>query len=135
MEEGTKRRRPFGLYVIIGLLVLNILAMFADVVRVQSGMTTMALPNLDDSRFTATMSFALAIVLALIVYGLWRYKYWAWYAIMIVTGIALLVGIGQYFNGGTPYVNLLINSVMALYLNQRQLRLAFAEQHLQEVTT
>jgi hypothetical protein len=133
-QEQQETKRPFGIYVIIGLQVLNILANFTDLVRVQLGMSTLALPNVQDSRILLVFNIAIALLLVAIIIGLWRYQYWAWFATMVVTGIALVVGIWQYFNGGTPYVNLLLNSLVALYLNQRDLRRIFEGQHLREAT-
>jgi uncharacterized membrane protein (DUF2068 family) len=130
-QEPQEDKRPFGLYIIIGLQVLNILANFTDVVRVQLGMTSLALPNVQDSRVLALVNIAIAIILVVLIFGLWRYKYWAWFGTMVVTGIALVIGIWQYFHGGTSYVSLLLNSLVALYLNQHDLRLIFEGQRPQ----
>ena len=132
MEQKTTKH-PFGIYAIIVLQLLNILANFTDVIRVQRGLSTLALPNVQDSRILGAVNILIAIVLIFIIIGLWRYQYWAWFATMVVTGIALLLGIWQYFHGGSPYVNLLINSLVVLYLNQRDLRRIFEDQHLQGV--
>ncbi len=133
--EQAQRKRPFGLYAIIVLQILNIVANFTDLVRVQMGMSTLALPNVENSQVLAVLNVLIAVVLVLIIIGLWRYRYWAWFATMIVTGIALILGIWQYFHGGSPYVNLLLNSLVVLYLNQRDLRHIFENQHLQAVAT
>lgn len=132
MEQETTKR-PFGIYAIIVLQLLNILANFTDVIRVQRGLSTLALPNVQDSRILAVVNIVIAVILIFIIIGLWRYQYWAWFATMVVTGIALILGIWQYFHGGSPYVNLLINSLVVLYLNQRDLRRIFEDQHLQGV--
>ena len=132
MEQETTKR-PFGIYAIIVLQLLNILANFTDMIRVQRGLSTLALPNVQDSRILAVANIVIAVILIFIIIGLWRYQYWAWFATMVVTGIALILGIWQYFHGGSPYVNLLINSLVVLYLNQRDLRRIFEDQHLQGV--
>ena len=132
MEQETTKR-PFGIYAIIVLQLLNILANFTDMIRVQRGLSTLALPNVQDSRILAVVNIVIAVILIFIIIGLWRYQYWAWFATMVVTGIALILGIWQYFHGGSPYVNLLINSLVVLYLNQRDLRRIFEDQHLQGV--
>ena len=132
MEQETTKR-PFGIYAIIVLQLLNILANFTDMIRVQRGLSTLALPNVQDSRVLAVVNIVIAVILIFIIIGLWRYQYWAWFATMVVTGIALILGIWQYFHGGSPYVNLLINSLVVLYLNQRDLRRIFEDQHLQGV--
>ena len=132
MEQETTKR-PFGIYAIIVLQLLNILANFTDMIRVQRGLSTLALPNVQDSRILAVVNIVIAVILIFIIIGLWRYQYWAWFATMVVTGIALILGIWQYFHGGSPYVNLLINSLVVLYLNQRDLRRIFEDRHLQGV--
>ena len=132
--EQVERKRPFGLYAIIVLQILNILALFTDIARVQMGVAALALPNVQNARVLAVLNIAIAVILIAIIVGLWRYKYWAWFATMIVTGIALILGIWQYFNGGSPYLNLLLNSLVVLYLNQRDLRRIFEDQHLKAVS-
>jgi uncharacterized membrane protein (DUF2068 family) len=132
--EQAQRKRPFGLYAIIVLQILNILALFTDIVRVQMGVAALALPNVQNARVLAVVNIVIAVILIAIIVGLWRYQYWAWFATMIVTGIALILGIWQYFNGGGPYLNLLLNSLVALYLNQRDLRRIFEDQHLKAVS-
>ena len=132
-EPQTASKRPFGVYVIIALLILNILANTTDVVRVQLGLSAVVLPQIQDARVLAILSILIAIVLLVIILGLWRCQYWAWFATMIVTGIALSSGIWLYWNGGRPYASLLINSLVVLYLNQREVRQAFEEQHARKV--
>lgn len=135
VPTAEPRTRPFGLYAIIVLQVLNILSNFTDLIRVQMGMSTLALPNVENSQVLGALNLVIAVVLVLIIVGLWRLHYWAWFATMITTGIALILGIWQYLHGGSPYANLLINSLVVLYLNQRDLRRIFEDRHLQAVST
>ncbi len=128
--QPEERKRPFGIYAIIVLQMLNILANFFNFVRFQFGVSTQVLPNLEDARWIGLINIAIAIALVLVIVGLWRYQKWAWFAVMILSGIALIFGIWQYFHDGQPYVNLLINSLVVFYLNQGNVRAVFEDQPL-----
>ena len=119
---------------IIVLQLLNIVANFFDFVRLQLGMTTFALPNVNDMRVIGLANILIAALLLFVVWGLWRLKYWAWFSTMVLAGIALIFGIWQYWHGGTPYVDLLINVLIVFYLNQHDLRQLFEGQSITEVT-
>ena len=122
-----ERKRPFGIYAVIVLQILNVAVNFSDFLRAQLGMATTALPNIEDPRIAGILSILLAIVLIGVIIGLWRYRRWAWFAAMVLQGIALIVGIWQYFHGGTPYINLLLNTLIVFYLNQRDVRRIFED--------
>jgi uncharacterized membrane protein (DUF2068 family) len=91
------------------------------------------LPNVQGSSTSIVINLLFAVIPVAIIIGIWRYRYWAWFAVMLFTGIALILAIWKYFNGGSPYFELLINSLVVLYLNQRETRESF-ERRRQEVT-
>ena len=129
-----KVKRPFGIYAIIVLQLLNVVANFFDFVRLQLVMTTFALPNVNDMRVIGLVNILIVALLLFVVWGLWRLKYWAWFSTMVLAGIALIFGIWQYWHGGTPYVDLLINVLIVFYLNQHDLRQLFEGRSITEVT-
>lgn len=134
MADESHVRRPFGIYAIIALQILNMLALLTDLVRVQIGFRPPPLPNSDNPLLLSVVNIAFAILLVVIIIGLWRYQYWAWFGTMVLTGIALIVGIWQYLNGGTPYATLLVNALIVFYLNQRDLRRIFEDHQQLQVT-
>jgi hypothetical protein len=119
------QKRPFGLYAIVVLQVLNIASILFDAVRLQLGVSTLSIPNVEDSRFVSVANLVIVLLLIAIVIGLWQLRYWAWYATMLLTGIQLVLGIWRYFHGGEPYLTLLLNALIVFYLNQRELRRIF----------
>lgn len=126
MEEQTIKR-PFGLYAIIVLQLLSIASSFFDFLSIQFGMVTPPLPNVLDQRIIGVINLLVAALLVFVVWGLWRLKYWAWFSTMVLTGAGLIVGLWQYWHGGTPYIDLLINTLIVFYLNQRELRQLFED--------
>src|SRR5688572_2052040 len=98
-----RRRRPFGVNAIVALLLLNFVA---------SGIAGIVLPYAwsvipADLQVIAAVDIAIAVVLGLpsviVAIGLLRLKRWAWYGVMLLTGLRLLVAIWQYMRGGQPY--------------------------------
>lgn len=126
MEEQTTKR-PFGLYAIMVLQLLSIVSSFFDFLSVQFGMMTPTLPNVLDQRILGIINLLVAALLVFVVWGLWRLKYWAWFSTMVLTGAGLIFGLWQYWHGGTPYIDLLINTLIVFYLNQRDLRQLFED--------
>lgn len=131
--ESEQVKRPFGIYAIMVLQLLNIAANFFGFVRLQMGMSTLVLPNVNDVRVIGIVNIVVAVLLLLVVWGLWRLKYWAWFSTMVLTGIALIFGIWQYWHGATPYASLLINALIVFYLNQNDLRRLFEGKSAWEV--
>ena len=124
------RKRPFGLYAIIVLQIVAILARIYDILELRRGVSAQALPNVDNVRWILLLDVVVAVLLVFVCIGLWRYRKWAWFAVMVLAGLALIVGIWQYFQGGEPYVDLLINVLVVFYLNQRGVQTVFEEKRL-----
>lgn len=121
----TRRRRPFGVNVIVVLLLLDFAASALAGILVPFGWSEV--PR--ELRFEAAVDIAFAVVQGLaslvVAFGLLRLRHWAWYGVMILTGMSLLVAIWQYFRGFQPYIELLLNSLIAFYLNQREVQRLF----------
>ena len=124
-SQPATRKRPFGLYPIIGLLLLGVLSVLADVRLFKLGLPTQSLPDFANPLWTDVLGFAVAAGMLLLVVGLWFLKRWAWVATMILVGIGLAFGIWGYFQGVPTYINLLINTLAVFYLNQRDVQRAF----------
>lgn len=119
------RKRPFGLYPIIGLLLLGALSVLADVRLFKLSLPTQSLPDFGNPLWTDALGYAVVTLISLLVVGLWFLKRWAWVATMILVGIGLAFGIWGYFQGAPTYISLLINSLAVFYLNQREVQRAF----------
>lgn len=124
-DEHSKRKRPFGVYAIIILLILHILSNSADVLRVRLGLPPLVLPNLDNQLIiTALNATSVAIIVAVCI-GLFFLKRWAWIAAMILIGCSLGYGIIRYLGGGQPFVAMVLDVISVFYLNQRNVQAAF----------
>ena len=133
IEEGQARKRPFGLYVIIGLLWLAALSLALGLVILEVVDRTLQVPVGDYPLFTS-LAWVLAGTLILASVGLWRLKRWGWTLTMILVGGSLAFDIWQHFQGEAYYVNMAINVVIVFYLNQRDVQLPFLRRGLQGET-
>lgn len=123
---ATKRRRPFGVYAIILLLLLSILSVYLEEVRTQGGgLIGGLLPNGLDLTRNKAISTSVTVVYALLVIGLLALRRWAWVAGMVLVGVGLGFNIWLYFRGNPQYPNMLLEVVLVFYLNQRDVQQAF----------
>ncbi len=120
-----RRRRPFGVIAVVVLLVLNFAASFLSTLLIRYGWE--AIPA--EQRVSLMLELGFGAVLGsaglVVALGLFRMRRWAWYGVMILTGVNLLLGIWQYFRGGQPFFDLLLNSLIVFYLNQRDVQRLF----------
>lgn len=59
--------------------------------------------------------------------GLWRLQRWAWVATMTWAGINMAQALWSYWIGQPQYYAMAFSVVIVLYLNQRDVQLAFIE--------
>jgi hypothetical protein len=59
--------------------------------------------------------------------GLWRLQRWAWVATMSWAGINMAQALWAYWIGEPQYAAMVLSVVIVLYLNQRDVQLAFIE--------
>ena len=123
-ELPKKRRRPFGISAIIVLLALLVLNNGVDVIRAIAGLPPHTFPDVD-ALIIQVLNGVIAVFYAVLAVGLWQMRDWAWYAAMIASGLSMFYTIWRHFNGGQPYVTMLLVVVMVFYLNQREVKAAF----------
>ena len=123
-EKNKPKRRPFGLYFIIGLqLIIAIslsLALLGEV-----NIATYLKVLVQNPIFYTWMGWVLIGFLTLAVIGLLLLKRWGWILTMIMTGIGLSLSIWSYFSGTPRYIPMLIYIVIVFYLNQRDVQSPF----------
>lgn len=134
--QANRRRRPFGLYMIlilltlqgvIGVLATSILGLGFLLVPVE----TWAEFNLP---FFALLEPLLSLVVTLVVVvGLWRYRGWGWYGMMLLLAYWMATDAIGYFTGQPDFGSMLLNVVMVFYLNQREVRDLFQAPAADEV--
>jgi hypothetical protein len=116
-------RRPFGVTVIATAMVAN--ALIAAVRVYLNGFDFEQYLRPDAYFDLAGPLFGvLGIVFSI---GLWRLRRWAWVAVMLWAGLNMTQALVSYFRGDQQYVAMALSVVIVLYLNQREVQLAFIE--------
>lgn len=126
VETQDKQSRPFGIYVVILIMLLQLVASVTDLWATNFlKLPSIGLANLDNQliAFIIRRSVFLAIIAAMI--GLWLLKRWSWYATMILFGIFLTWNIWLYFEQDPAYLNLAAGIIAIFYLNLRKVQAAF----------
>ena len=124
----TVRKRPFGIYAIIVLLLLNISILFLPGVATFVERIGVVLPYAGTALFEAQnviTGFAVGTVNLIAVVGLLMLKRWAWVATMVLAGISMAAGLVLYFEDRPLYVTMLLNVILVFYLNQRDVQAIF----------
>lgn len=117
--------RPFGVTVIATAMVANAAIAAARAYLDDSTLTMDELVSLD-FYFELAGPFVGAVGLILSV-GLWRLRRWAWVATMLWAGINMAQALYGYFWGTPQFIAMALSVVIVLYLNQRDVQLAFLE--------
>ncbi len=140
LREAPKR--PFGVYVVVILLLFGVLAAALEIFRVQAQLVGIwaeadeflrdrsGLVNLTNRLFTdpdlvTIMNGIIIAVWSLLIIGLWLLQRWAWLLVMIFTGVTLIFALIRYFEGNPDYIGMLVNVAVALYLNDRSVQRAY----------
>jgi len=136
-REGSARKRPFGLYMIIGLqlsialilgvsLALTYLILGGDFVQLEQAETLLD-AVVQNPYFYSGAGWVLVAALLLAVIGLVRQKRWGWTLTMILTGLGLAYNIWSYFQGNPYYIAMAVYIIIVFYLNQREVQSSFIE--------
>jgi hypothetical protein len=119
-----ERKRPFGLYIIIGL-------QFIIAISLASGFLILDLldPPFQDQVWPPgvfnTFGWLIVGIFLLAIVGLLRLKRWGWTLTMILTGTGLALNIWLYFQGAANYLDMASHIVIVFYLNQRDVQAPF----------
>jgi hypothetical protein len=122
-------KRPFGISVIIFMLVLYVLflgiALFASF-KVSVGEATFWMMKINNPVTMRIVFLAVILLEASIIVGLWRMQRFAWVLIMVQVGLSMAFDLWGYFHGYPSYVSMLIDVIIVFYLNQREVQRAFS---------
>lgn len=124
-----KRKRPFGVNAIIVLSTLIVVYSVVVAAGLYVGIASEIpiLASLQVERWLMIYLIGTAVVQVFIIVGLWRLKRWGWFLVMLNTGVGMVLNIWAYFNARPNYVAMAISVLIVLYLNQREVQLAFVE--------
>ncbi|MBR9991188.1 MAG: hypothetical protein KFH98_15610 [Gemmatimonadetes bacterium] len=133
-EAAPAGSRPFGLYAIITLILVNAVLIALDVSRsyvslgLEFGLARPTLPGLDDVEVDRLLRLLIAGAWFIVAIGLWARRRWAWTAMMIMVGVALGEGLLLYMRGEPRYIIMLFNVMTVFYINQRSVQLLFLDE-------
>jgi hypothetical protein len=119
------RDRPFGVTVIATAMVANAIIAAG---RAYLGDASITLDEMLRTEFYFELAgpFVGAVGLIMSV-GLWRLQRWAWVATMSWAGINMAQALWAYWVSEPQYSAMALSVVIVLYLNQREVQLAFIE--------
>jgi hypothetical protein len=123
------RRRPFGVYAIAALLVLDAVAIALGASNPELSRTLGFHVRFGERVDWPLVEYVVAGLIVVVALGLLLLRRWAWVATMVLIGAGLATGIWLYFNGTERYVNMLLNVFVVFYLNQRAVQAAFETPH------
>ena len=126
-----KRRRPLGIWMIIGLELFNAIIWIVD--------TTLG-TNLSDARFQEVLAgepgakalvIGWALLVMLAAFLLWRYSRRGWALMMVLVGLSLLANLGTWWNdpSQTQWLSMFLSALVAFYLNSAAVRGLFLQKH------
>ena len=132
-EAGAvnQRKRPFGLYAITALLLINAVLIALDESHSYVALSlSLGLPRWMLSAFSYLaidrfLRFAMAGGFVAVSLGIWTLDRWAWAALMIMVGTALGESILRYFHHEPNYPVMVFNVLIVFYLNQRSVQRLF----------
>jgi hypothetical protein len=117
------RPRPLGIVVIVVFELINAASFLLGANGIVPSLGESGLNRLSEmgepGRFAADLIGVLAIVAAI---GLWLLSRRAWVLTMVLVGVALVFGLYSWWLGEPNHLRLLLNAIMALYLNQSAVR-------------
>jgi magnesium-transporting ATPase (P-type) len=116
-------KHPFGLWVIMGLQLLNVVALVAETLLSDREWLPVWVGIMPAFNSNANIFlFLLAIIGLFTLVGLWFHRPWGWYLTMIQVGANLATMLFLYFNNTPQYISMIINVAIVFYLNQINIR-------------
>lgn len=126
-----RRRRPFALLVLIGIMIFRALLIFLVVFgSFQLDQATLLklfqVPAIKGAVSEAYILLLGLLLLGALVFasavGLLMWKRLAWVLAMVMTGIFVLIDIIGFVDGNANYIWMALNIITVFYLNQREVR-------------
>jgi uncharacterized membrane protein (DUF2068 family) len=126
--KGSSRKRPFGvsviLFMILAYALLLVLVVFLSF-KPETGTISLWLLEKVGPVQSQVLSLIIIVFYLAIALGLWRLQRWAWVLLMIWQGFLLAADIWGRISGNPSYLTMLINVIIVFYINQREVKKAF----------
>lgn len=133
VQTPRRRKRPFGLYAVLVLLLLQGPSLIASGDEVRYGLGRIVPAGQDPGAAADLLGISLSLISLVLIVGLWRFKRWAWVGTMMFVGLGLTVGIIQYLRDQPLYGTMLLNVFIVFYLNQRDVQDLFERRRRREL--
>jgi hypothetical protein len=115
--------RPFGVTVMAMAMIAN-----AVIAAIRTYLGDVTFDEFLNTGFYFELAGPFIGGIGLIVsYGLWRLRRWGWVATMLWAGANMVQALYGYFWAEPQYGAMALSVVIVLYLNQRDVQLAFIE--------
>jgi uncharacterized membrane protein (DUF2068 family) len=127
--KRSSRKRPFGVSVIIFMILAYLLILVLVVIfSFKPEADTISLWLLEKASPVQSQVLLLIIILSelAIALGLWRLQRWAWVLLMVWLGCLMATDIWGHINGNPSYLTMFINVIIVFYINQREVKKAFS---------
>jgi hypothetical protein len=132
-DPVLRRKRPFGIYVIVVLLLLNSIPSIVAAMGIGQPLDAPFASFIPDPLALRIVNGALAPMIWIVAVGLWFLRRWAWILTMISIGPSLAIGIVEYFQGTPSFDAMVLNVIVVFYLNQHDLQDLFVRRTRQEL--
>jgi hypothetical protein len=119
-----RRVRPLGVVVVAIFFVIDAAFAIGQIVA-DTPFATRTESLVEIGAWVPPFIIGLGLAEVVAAFGLWRGQRWAWVLAMLAVGIGLLAGLAMYVRGDPYYPRLVLNMVMAFYLNQGAVRRYF----------
>jgi hypothetical protein len=125
LEDGQPSKRPFGVYAITVLLLVQLAVGGYDMLRIERGSGAILLPEVGGRAFSLVADAVILALALTALMGLLLLRRWGWMALVIANGLSLMFAIWIYFRNGYLSLALFNGSLVVFYLNLRSVQTVF----------
>jgi len=125
VDSRIRPQRPFGVAVLALLTTFNVAWSLAGLAGFAPAQMGNALALVGDVPWVLPFLLALGAAGVIGALGLWLLRPWGWVLTMLVVGCALAFQLLMYWGGSFSPIRLLVWTIAAFYLNQREVRAIF----------
>ena len=115
------KRRPLGIWIIVGMQVLLAVSLLAGVVT-NTDVLSSSTPDQALAPEVRAAYLAWAIMNLVFAFWLWRLKRRGWVLTMVLTGLSLAANLAEWWSGDPILIRMALPAVTAFYLNSAPVR-------------
>ncbi len=127
-EPAASSARPFGVAAISVIVILNVAWGIAGLLGWGPAVGANILRFVEAAPLVTPLLLVIAAASVVGAFGLWLLRPWGWVVTMLAVGFGLGAQLFLYWAGSFSPLRLLLWTVAAFYLNQREVRAIFEPQ-------